>query len=269
MAKRLDKSIDKKAVELYENGMNAPEIAERLGISSNTVYRRLDDAGIVPRTLVRTRKRTHASRRMTDEQELELSVKYKDGFSLAELGREYGVNLVTIRNALRRQGVDRRPKGNKTITFANDRLHEILELRESGLSQYKVGKKLGLSQPVVSRALRLAGYCSERASREDHANWKGGKIKIQGYVAVLIERGSPYFCMAHAGGYAMEHRLVMASIIGRPLEKHESVHHINGDRADNRPENLQLRSGRHGKGVNHICLNCGSHNIGQEKIRGV
>jgi len=71
----------------------------------------------------------------------------------------------------------------------------------------------------------------------------------------------PFVGMADTKRVVPEHRIVMARHIGRALARWETVHHVNGDTMDNRIENLQLRSGQHGRGVVRQCRSCGSFDI--------
>lgn len=65
---------------------------------------------------------------------------------------------------------------------------------------------------------------------EKSPTWKGGKTRSRKGYVVLRNDGDVIF----------EHRAVMEDHIGRKLTEDEVVHHINGDKTDNRLENLQL-----------------------------
>lgn len=64
------------------------------------------------------------------------------------------------------------------------------------------------------------------------------KVMRRGYVGIPA-KDHPY---ATANGYVLEHRLVMEQLIGRYLEPHEVVHHVDENKQNNDPSNLRLYS---------------------------
>jgi hypothetical protein len=65
-------------------------------------------------------------------------------------------------------------------------------------------------------------------------NGRPAVLDNQGYIRVF----EPDHPKAMNGGWVFEHRLIAETRIGRPLKRDEHVHHINGQKDDNRPENL-------------------------------
>lgn len=80
------------------------------------------------------------------------------------------------------------------------------------------------------------GLCRSCALKGKSYNWKGGKyVNKKGYVCV---RNTTHPC--NNAGYVLEHRLVIEKNLGRILGKNEVIHHKNGNRQDNKLENLEL-----------------------------
>src|ERR1035437_2852282 len=63
-----------------------------------------------------------------------------------------------------------------------------------------------------------------------------------------ISKAGYVYRQVEVGVWEVEHRLVMTSILGRPMRPGESVHHKNGKRSDNQPGNLEAWASSHPSG---------------------
>ena len=73
-----------------------------------------------------------------------------------------------------------------------------------------------------------------------NGNWKGGRtITSSGYVGLRVPPGHH---LRMRNGYAYEHRLVAEQKLGRWLRPGEIPHHIDGNKLNNAPDNIEIVS---------------------------
>lgn len=164
--------------------------------------------------------------RVFTDQEIQTAVElYNKNHSVRKTAAYFSVDHTKMSKVLKSAGV------------------EVLSKSESAKYTWKNNKhpRLGMKGelcPVYGRKI------TDATREKMRPIWKqagenrrlGTKMHTLGYVLEY----APDNPAADRTGYVLKHRLVMEKHLGRYLNENEIVHHINGDKTDNRIENLQL-----------------------------
>jgi len=148
-------------------------------------------------------------------------------------------------------------EGNQSVCLIKTRLGKDGKIRKDKFFEVEcpVCRKFRLvSEANLRKNKSLRCFVCSRTG-EQNPHWVGGRIRQKnGYVKVKCP--TAFESMADHQGYVLEHRIVMALHIGRPLVPSEQVHHRNGIKSDNSLDNLELMSLASHLARENYCKDC-------------
>lgn len=183
---------------------------------------------------------------------------YQQNYSFKEIERILAINGLALRYEFKKRNLPIRSRTEavkiracKNLKTPSKERLEILYLKEKR-SSTEIGKMYGVTGEAIRfqldryrisiRKTNDPVVISQKIRKgSDHPNWKGGVRMAGGYIMVL----NPTHPRAQANGYVHEAILVWENYHGEPFPNNCIVHHINGIRDDNHPENIMpvTRSG--------------------------
>jgi len=179
------------------------------------------------------------SREYQDKEKL-AQLYHENGLSGVEIAERYSVSTTTIYHWLDKHDIKTDGRRKDAEIDTSYREQEVLEKLyvEKRLSSYEIADMYGVDQPAVWNMLKKHDIPTRKSKRDIHGNF------------TLSTGGYPMF-QTKVGGENKQvriHRLVVAAEHGVDSVVGKHVHHKNGVKWDNRPENLEITTpSKHGR----------------------
>lgn len=249
--------------QLYEEErLSLRYIGKIYSVSHGTVRCRMKEVGISCRPARSGYKLVRNKLSSVSREEL-VNLYEGEGLSLSQVGLKYGVSPSMVSGRMERLSIPRRPNGGswfkgkgKLAKVSKEEMDELYNHQK--LTSSQIGKIYGVADVTVLKRLQDLQIPRREYKGNLAWNWNGGRQRhSDGYIRILLDKDDPMRVMADKQGLVLEHRLVMARHLGRPLLRSEVVHHRpDVARDDNRIEVLYLmpNPSEHSKLV--PCSNC-------------
>lgn len=176
----------------------------------------------------------------------DLSILYlNQKLSTIDIAKLKGVTPRNVSYALEKRDITRRQGAEAQLKYPRyRRYHERWEDLEDlyvnkNLSLYRIAKLKQVTPQSVRHQLKklnihIRNYGEASRLRANLSGRIKGRTLFRGYTMVW----NPTHLRAGTNGYVREHILVWEQIHNKPLPKGWVIHHLNGIKSDNRPENL-------------------------------